>query len=306
MIKKLKFVLPQESYFDPRRIFFALLGGFLYAVTIKYFIVPTEIILIGTEGIAISLSYFFDSKILFSILFVIFHSLLLVFAFCKISRRFAFHTALLVLFVVLFVNFLPEMKFADPDPKNERILLVIFAGIISGLSKAVAMRNGVSTGDEDVVCTYIAQKYRKQVGSIAMWAAVVPILIGLSLTLIETRGNLEKVGNQLMYTVIYVFMNGQTLNALYRKYRLCNISVVTTQPENVAAAISQFSERRSYTTWKAIGGYTKSESNIFYVVLQYDDIRKFNLLMKQADPNAFITYHELDGLVGNFHIDPIS
>jgi uncharacterized membrane-anchored protein YitT (DUF2179 family) len=79
-----------------------------------------------------------------------FQSLLLIFAFRRIGFRFAFRTALVVISVVIIVSVLPNYQFASPEPHNERILLVIFGGILAGIAKAVAFRNGSSTGDEDI------------------------------------------------------------------------------------------------------------------------------------------------------------
>jgi len=56
-------------------------AGILYAIALKYFILPSKVILTGTEGIATALSYYFESFNLFIVLYVIFQALLLVFAF---------------------------------------------------------------------------------------------------------------------------------------------------------------------------------------------------------------------------------
>lgn len=304
LAQKLRLSLPPHHFFDPPRIFYAVFCGFLYAVAIKYFIMPTQVILTGSEGIAAAFSYYFDSKFVFIYLYLIFQTSLLIFGFITISRKFAVYTALLVGVVAFFLSVLPAYQFADPEPRAERILLVIFAGIISGLAKALAIRNGVSTGDDDIVCTYIAHKYRRQLGSIAIFAAIIPIAFGLILNFLKTD-NFEVVCNQLMYTVIYVFMNGQTLNSLYRKYRLCNVMIVTANPESVANAIAVFSDKRTYTSWRAVGGYTKTEKHIFYAITQYEDVPNFSKIIKTADNGAFITFHEIDGLTGNFHIEPM-
>jgi hypothetical protein len=36
-------------------------AGALYAIALKYFVLPSKVILTGTEGIASALSYYFDS-----------------------------------------------------------------------------------------------------------------------------------------------------------------------------------------------------------------------------------------------------
>ena len=51
-------------------------AGALYAIALKYFVLPSKVILTGTEGIATALSYYFDSYWLFIILYLIFQRIL--------------------------------------------------------------------------------------------------------------------------------------------------------------------------------------------------------------------------------------
>ena len=51
----------------------AIIGaGLLYAIALKYFVLPSKVILTGTEGIAAALSYYFESEFLFIGLYFVF------------------------------------------------------------------------------------------------------------------------------------------------------------------------------------------------------------------------------------------
>lgn len=143
-----------------------IFAGFLYAVALKYFVLPSNVILTGSEGIATALSYYFDSYSLFLILYLVFQSILLVFAYKKVSRNFAVRSIMVVLTTVFFLTFLPDMEFASPEPQNERIILVLFGGIIAGVAKALAFQNRGSTGDEDIIGAYVSLKLRNR---LARW-----------------------------------------------------------------------------------------------------------------------------------------
>ena len=147
-----------------------VLAGVLYAIALKYFVLPSKVILTGTEGIATALSYYFESYALFIILYMLFQAGLLVFAFVGVSRVFALRSLVVVSVVVLSLMLLPELRFADPDPSNERIILVLFGGLLAGVAKALAFTRRGSTGDEDILGAYFAIKYLKPVGSIAIVA----------------------------------------------------------------------------------------------------------------------------------------
>ena len=124
-------------------------GGMIYAMAFKYFVLPAKVILTGTEGIAASLSYYFDSYWLFIGLYAAFQSMLLVFAVVKVSRRFAMRSLLVVATVVLLLALLPDLHFAAPEPEHERIILVLFGGMLAGVAKALAFKGQGSTADEE-------------------------------------------------------------------------------------------------------------------------------------------------------------
>ena len=153
----------------------------------------------GTEGISIATAYFFESQKLFIWLYLVFQFSLIVFAFRKIGSRFAIRTMFVIGSVVGMLAILPDYQFASPEPQNERIILVIFGGILAGLAKAIAFRYSASTGDEDIPAAYLSTKYLKPVGNIAVIAAVVSTVFGLALAFIKTH-QIEPVINTLMYT----------------------------------------------------------------------------------------------------------
>lgn len=128
-----------------------VLAGLLYAIALKYFVLPSKVILTGTEGIATALSYYFESYWLFIGLYLLFQSALLAFAFARVSRVFAQRSLLVVGTVVVGLAVLPELQFAQPEPQNERIILVLFGGLLAGVAKALAFANRASTGDEDIL-----------------------------------------------------------------------------------------------------------------------------------------------------------
>jgi uncharacterized membrane-anchored protein YitT (DUF2179 family) len=78
-----------------------LAAGLLYAISLKYFVLPSRVILTGTEGIASALSYYFESYELFIVLYAIFHLGLIGFSLKTISRPFATRTFVVVITVAI-------------------------------------------------------------------------------------------------------------------------------------------------------------------------------------------------------------
>ena len=279
-------------------------AGVLYAIALKYFVLPSKVILTGTEGVAAALSYYFASYWLFIILYLIFQTLLLIFAFAKVSKTFAIRSGLVVATVVLFLAYLPELRFAQPEPQNERILLVIFGGLLAGVAKAIAFRHRGSTGDEDILGAYFAMKYLKPVGYIAVIAAVGSTTFGLVMAFLET-GDIETAVNTLMYTCIYIFISTQTLNNLYRKFKIEMVSIVTKDQEAVGKAISTAFDHRTYTLIKGVGGHSGDSFWVMRTIITREELPKLIDSILDADPECFYYHQHIEGISRNYYVAPI-
>ncbi|MCD0459715.1 YitT family protein [Roseiconus lacunae] len=281
-----------------------LLAGFLYALALKYFVLPSKVVLTGTEGIATALSYYYDSYWLFIGLYLLFQLVLLTFAFFRVSRVFAWRSFIVVATVVAGLAFLPELQFAQPEPQNERIILVLFGGLLAGVAKALAFTHRGSTGDEDILGAYFAAKYLKPVGSIAIVAAIGSTGFGLLMDYLK-NGQFESVVNTLMYTCIYIFASAETLNNLYRKFKITMFAIVTRCEKEVGNAITQASEHRTYTTHQGTGGRSGDSFVIVRTIITHEELPQVMAAVESADPDCFHYYHDIEGVSGRYYISPI-
>ncbi|WPJ95701.1 YitT family protein [Coraliomargarita algicola] len=282
-----------------------VLAGVLYAVALKYFVLPSKVILTGTEGIATALSYYYDSYWLFIMLYMVFQAGLLTFAFARVSRVFALRSLVVVAVVVLALAFLPELSFADPDPSNERIILVLFGGLLAGVAKAMAFTHRGSTGDEDILGAYFASKYLKPVGSIAIFAAMLSTAFGLNMDLIK-NGEFESVVNTLMYTCIYIFASAETLNNLYKKFKITMLAIITNELKPVGEAITKASAHRTYTVHQGQGGHRGEDCHIVRTIITHEELPQMVAAIQAADPSCFYYHHDIEGISGRYYIAPIA
>ena len=279
-------------------------AGMLYAIALKYFVLPSQVILTGTEGIAATLSYYFDSYWLFIILYLVFQLILISFAFARVSRVFALRSLIVVVTVVVALAVLPELRFAQPEPQNERIILVIFGGLLAGVAKAIAFQNRGSTGDEDILGAYFAMKYLKPVGSIAIIAAVGSTAFGLAMVMFK-NGEFESVVNTLMYTCIYIFASAETLNNLYHKFKISMLVVITRSTESVGNAIKSASEHRTYTVQQGVGGHSGDSFSMVRTIVTQEELPPLIDAIEDSDPHCFYYHHDIEGISRRYYITPI-
>lgn len=281
-----------------------LFAGLLYAVALKYFVLPSRVILTGMEGVATAISYYFDDYTLFIILYLVFQFVLLVMAWFKVSRHFAMRSVAVVGMVILGLALLPELQFAQPEPQNERIILVLFGGILAGAAKALAFTHGGSTGDEDIVSAYVAMKYLKPVGSIAIIAGSLSTAFGLGMDFLK-NGQFESVINTLMYTSIYIFASAETLNTLYKKFKITMLVIITRKEHEIGQAIASTSTHRTYTANAAVGGRSQEPFSIVRTILTQEELPQMLEAVEAIDPQCFYYHHDIEGVSGRYYIEPI-
>ncbi len=281
-----------------------VVAGTLYAIALKYFVLPSKVVLTGTEGIATALSYYFDSYLLFIVLYIAFQTALLSFGFWKVGKVFAQRSLVVVVTVVLGLLVLPELRFAQPEPQNERIILVLFGGILAGVAKAIAFKNRGSSGDEDILGAYFAIRFLKPVGSIAIIASIVSTAFGLAMDFAK-NGDFESVVNTLMYTCIYIFVSAETLNNLYRKFKITMLAIITRHPESVGEAITSTSSHRTYTLHQGTGGRSRESFQIVRTIITHEELPQMISALQASDPECFFYYHDLEGISSRYYIAPI-
>ncbi len=281
-----------------------LLAGAMYAVSLKYFVLPSTIVLTGTEGLAAATSYYFDSPILFIALYLGFQMVLIAFAFFKVGKVFAVRSLVVVATVGTGLGVLPAMEFANPDSTGERLILVLFGGLIAGVAKALAFQHRGSTGDEDILGAFFAMKYLKPVGSIAVIAAIISTAYGLGLEYLKT-GHFETVVNTLMYTCVYIFASAETLNNLYRKFQLTMICTITREPEAVGRAIKSVSDHRTYIIQDGVGGHSGEPFRMVRTIVTHEELPDMIDAIEAAVPGCFYYHHDVEGTSKRYYIAPI-
>lgn len=280
------------------------LAGLLYAIALQYFVFPSKVVLTGFEGIAAATAYYFDDQTLFLWIYAIAQAVLILFAFFKISKVFAFRTLLTVGTVTAALIFLPELEFANPEPSNERIILVLFGGILAGLSKAIALRLRGSTGDEDVLGAWFAMRFLKPVGTVAIIAAAVSTTYGLILAYLS-EGKIEPVVNTLMYTAIYIFTSAETLNNFFRKFKLVLLTAFGKEPRKIGSSITEVAPHRTYTVQEAVGGFSGDQMKLVRTVITHEELPEVLDRIRLNCPEAFWYHHDIEGISSQYYIKPI-
>lgn len=139
--------LKKKSISTFKMVLFVLLGNALLAFVVTAFIIPHNIIMGGTTGIAIVLNKAFgiDTALIVFILNVI----LLFLGLIVIGKKLFFTSLASTLLYPAFLSLMQRIPGIDSLTGNT-LLASLFAGVLMGISLGLVMRVGSSTGGMDI------------------------------------------------------------------------------------------------------------------------------------------------------------
>lgn len=267
----------------------------------------------GVTGIVqIIANDIFKTPILKSILLAAINIPLFVLGFKKVSRRFAYLSLASVVLQTIFLYLFQLWYDAGFDPFKDFVYTVvdsngvshiygqatmaIIGGALTGVTLGIALKYGASTGGIDI----ISQAYSFKTGFpfviISFTIDSVVILTGMIINWDISVG---------VYTIIRLVICNISLDAMYKTYKYHKVSVVTSKPDIVKAAMLN-SGPHAVTIYDCYGGYSGDKRYNFETVCMSYEVEDYVQKIKKVDPDAFIHYSSVKGISGKFNRRAIS
>src|SRR5699024_3103081 len=129
---------------EAKRIAIVVLGSFLLAVSLNFFLITANVYACGFSGLAQLVSSILHEFliILFSpvVLLFIFNVPVLIFGWFNVGKGFTIYSALSVAFSTFFLEILPVISLSD-----DIMLNAVVGGVISGAAVGISLKWGAST-----------------------------------------------------------------------------------------------------------------------------------------------------------------
>lgn len=271
------------------------IGLLMYAVAWKFFIIPIRVTGGGAAGIATVIYYATNSAVPVSVSYLLINVLLLVAAWFTAGKQFTIRTAvgvgIMTVWLALPMNEMFEHFTGQKFPTFEPFMSVIIAGFICGFGMSIAFTNNGSTGGTDIIAKII-NKYK----DIALGRAMTftNIIIIFSSLFIASDTSIEAV----VYGLIFMLVTNSMMDIYISGFRQSvQYFIVTKKPEIVAEAIAS-QAHRGVTLLNGMGWYTKAESKVVMVLVRKHESSSIFHIVKDADPEAFISQVSAMGVYG--------
>lgn len=252
-----------------------VIGNIIYALVVKLFILPTNLMSSGTTGIALLANHFLGIPVSFFIL--IFNVCMLILGLIVLGKKFAMTTIVSTLMYPIALEFFNQ-TLGEFVITNNELLNTIFAGLGIGLALGIVLRSGASTGGMDIPPLVLNHFFRIPV-SVSLYVFDFIILSSQSL-----YNPLER----LLYGIILILLTSIVLDkVLLMGTTKTEIKIISPKFEKIAEEILSEMDR-GVTLLNARGGYLKNEHSVVLSVVSNRELPKIEKLVRALDPDAFM------------------
>ena len=252
-----------------------LLGNTLYALAVKLFLLPAELMSSGTTGIALVVNRL--TGIPLSAFILAFNLAMLGLGWWGLGRQFALTTVFSSLYYPVALEVLDRLM-GDVVVTDNPMLNVLFAGMGIGLSLGMVMRGGASTGGMDIPPLVLRKFFHIPV-SVSLWAFDFCILLAQMM-----YNTLE----DLMYGILLIMAVSFSLNkVLLLGTSRTEMKIISNQASLVRDAILSRVDR-GVTILHGEGGYLHTPTEVILSVVSNHEMPKIERLARDIDPNCFI------------------
>ncbi len=262
-----------------------ILGNIIYACSVKFFVIPANLMSCGTTGIAMVVNHLTDIPI--SVFIFVFNMVMLTLGWVILGRQFAMTTILSSLFYPIALEVLNQI-FGDVLITEDVLLNTIFGGIGLGISLGTVLRAGASTGGMDIP-PLILKKYFHIPVSASLW--VFDFCILLSQTFFHPLEDL--LHGVLLIIVISITLNKVMLLGTSRT----EVKIVSEKHEQIRQAILSKVDR-GVTMLHGQGGYARKETEVILSIVSNYELPKIQQLAREIDPNCFMIISQVTEVWG--------
>lgn len=263
------------------------LGCAIYGISLDMISVPNKLADGGLSGISLILRHFWGINMGLSTLILNIPLILLGYRF--MGKRLLAYTiwgTVSLSFFLWFWRSVPIIK--QLDLEHDLFLSAISAGVLSGIGLGLVFRYNGTSGGTDIIARICQIKFGISSGKMLLFCDAVVLFASLSYLDIK----------HMMYTLLASFILSRAMDTVQQgAYSARGLLIISDKYKQIGQMIDLKLER-GFTYFKALGGYKQDEKRVIYVVVAPREIPAIKQLIKQEDPNAFVSILEVHEALG--------
>ena len=262
-----------------------LIGLVLYSVGLTGFLIPYQVVTGGLGGVSLLIKY--STGIPLWLSFIVFNSILLIFAWFILGRKYVYST-LFSTFALAGILNITETHITEAFVTNETMSILVGA-VICGIGLGMVLSANSSTGGTDIIAAIIT-KYRYI--SMGRTLTYIDVLIILSSYLLFQ--SLEKIIVGFVIIIILYYAVDMVINGSRQSVQFF---IFSPKYDEIATHINT-EIGRGCSVIDGVGWYSQEPQKIVMLMARRRESTSVFRLIKSIDKDAFITQTNVSGVYG--------
>lgn len=275
-------------------IIFINLGMFVYSLGWAVFMLPNRIVTGGGAGAAAILQYATGFPMQYTLLIV--NSVLLLIAWWQLGSKFTLKTLYAVLSLTFYLDFCQRVVGMDPElargilGANQEIgMSCILGAILNGIGIGMVFMSGGCTGGWDIIASIVNKYKNVSIGRVLLYLDLV--VIGGSYFLFHSW---QTVVYGYITLVVYTFAVDVMINSSKQDIQF---TIYTKEYDDIITIIREKTGHTA-TLMYGEGGYTHEAMKVVITIVHKSEQVDILRLVRDTDPDAFVTFHRVEGAFG--------
>ena len=177
---------------------------------------------------------------------------------------------------------------------DDRILNVIYGGVLYGFGIVLALRGNASSGGTDFIALYVSNKTGNSIWSQVFVGNVILLCI------FGTIFGWDYAG----YSILFQFIGTKVISTFHHRYERVTLQITTAKgPELAEKYVEAF--RHGISCVDAIGGYSKKQMYLLHTVVSSYEVADIISLLREADEHVIVNTLRTQQFYGTFYRPPM-
>lgn len=264
------------------------LAVLIYGFGFSAFILPEKVVIGGVTGLGTIVYFLTDNPYSIGITQYAINLVLLAIAWKIVGHSFVYRTLYGATAISIVVTFMPPL-FDGPLVPDQPFMCVCIGSVLSGLALGIVFIHNGSTGGTDIVGAIVAKKTNVSVGRTMLYVDFA--IISSSYLFFH---NITTVVYGFIVLFILTYMVDLMINT---NRQAVQFIIISKRWDKIATAVNKYG-RRGVTVLDGMGWYTKQHLKILLIVSRKSESVTIFRIVKDIDPDAFITQGNVNGVYG--------
>ena len=210
-------------------------------------------------------------------------------SFKLVGKRFTLYSCLTIVLTSLFTDLLPTMTITE-----DKLLICIFGGMISGFAGCLCLWVRVTSGGTDFIAIPLSERKNVDAWGYIFFGNVVMLTIAGALF----------GWDKALYSMLYQYACTQVIKMLDPDGRRATLLIITGR-ESAGGVCAQIQDtNHTATLIEGVGLYNGAPCVMIYSVVNDSEVRSLAQKIRQSDPKAFVNVLRTERVVGKFYRRP--